>query len=66
MERFETLRDQTSDILFSMHQFDPPVSPVVNSSQRSFNGAQVIEEVLRSPRVKNAATEVRSLVICNQ
>ena len=63
MERFETLRDQASDLLFSMHQFNPPVSPVVNSSQRSFNGAQVIEEVLRSPRVKNAATEVRNRIL---
>lgn len=59
MDSFETIKQHGSDILFTLHDFDPPITPVNDhSATTGLNGAKIIEHVLQSVRVKNAASEV--------
>ncbi|XP_046848625.1 dihydroxyacetone phosphate acyltransferase-like [Xenia sp. Carnegie-2017] len=58
MDSFETIKQHGSDILFTLHDFDPPITPVNDhSATTGLNGAKIIEHVLHSVRVKNAASE---------
>ena len=59
MDTFESVNLCGSDILFSLHEFDPPVSPVQDHRTTSgLDGAQIIQHVLASARIKNAVSEV--------
>ena len=59
MDAFESVKQCGSDVLFSLHQFDPPISPVQHHEFASgLDGAQIIQHVLASARVKNVVTEI--------
>lgn len=59
MDTFQSVNLSGSDLLFSLHEFDPPISPVQDHHTTSgLNGAQIIQHVLESARIKNAVTEV--------
>lgn len=60
MDEFQSVKQDNSDVLFSLHDFDPPVSPVhdVSSSTHGLTGAQIIQHLLASPRIKNAVSEI--------
>ena len=59
MEAFESVKQCGSDILFSLHDFDPPISPVEHRrSVSGLDGGKIIEHVLGSARIRNAVTEV--------
>ena len=59
MDAFESVKQCGSDVLFSLHHFDPPISPVQHHQLTSgLDGAQIIQHVLASARVRNAVTEV--------
>jgi hypothetical protein len=60
MDAFQSVNQCGSDILFSLHEFGPPISPVHEDhrSTTGLDGAQIIQHVLGSPRIKNAVTEV--------
>ena len=63
METFQSVNLSGSDILFSLHEFDPPISPVQDHRTTfGLNGAQIIQHVLASARIKNAVTEVSKVV----
>ena len=59
MDAFQSVKLSGSDILFSLHEFDPPISPVQDHTSTSgLDGGQIIQHVLGSARIKNAVTEV--------
>ena len=59
MDKFEAINLDGSDVWFSLRQFDPSVSPVYDKiGAQSRTGAEIIQQVIASPRIKNAVTEV--------
>ncbi|XP_028396264.1 dihydroxyacetone phosphate acyltransferase-like [Dendronephthya gigantea] len=61
MDAFQSVKQCGSDILFSLHDFDPPISPVEDPrSVSGLDGGKIIEYVLESARIRNAVTEIAS------
>jgi hypothetical protein len=59
MDAFESVKQCGNDLLFSLHEFDPPISPVqYHKSTSGLDGGQIIQLVLDSARIKNAVVEV--------
>lgn len=63
MDAFESVKQDGSDILFSLHEFDPPTTPVQDHKSASgLDGTQIIQYVMGSAKIKSAVSEVGKLL----